>query len=191
MNNIVCHGIPDRELVLTRGDIINVDVTVFVGGVHGDCSRTFSVGGRKAVDDAGQKLVNTTLAALEAGIAACGPGQRWTDVQQAVTAVVDAGGFTQPGPFQAHGIADVFHAPPFYVHYPDDGGEAAAYGEMRPGHAFTVEPMLNEGGPGVAFWDDDWTAETADGLRSAQWEHTVLITEHGVDVLTAGHKVVE
>jgi len=180
VNNVVCHGIPDsREL--QDGDIINIDVTVYLEGHHGDCSETFLVG---SVDPPGQELVSVSRAALWAGVRACGPGKPWAGIGGAIQDFLEeeAGGKFRPVPaFTGHGIGTYFHGPPDILAcrntYP---------GTMEPGMTFTVEPAVSEGSHLVKVLKDGWTAVTPDSSRSAQFEHTVLITGEGVEILTLG-----
>ncbi len=176
VNEVVCHGIPD-DTVLVSGDIINVDVTVYHNGVHGDCSETFLVG---EVDERGRELVRVTHDALFAGIGVCGPGVEVKEIGCAIDRVVRGTGFSIVRNFVGHGIGSVFHTTPNVLHYKNN--EPA--GVLRPGMTFTIEPMINEGTHKNVTWPDDWTAATLDGKRSAQFEHTLLIVEDGVEILT-------
>jgi len=177
VNEVVCHGIPDaRELV--DGDIVNIDVTAYLGGYHGDLNETHAVGTPSPADI---KLVQTTAAALDAAIAICKPGVRYRDVGDAVSAVVKRAGFSVVRTYCGHGIGDLFHCAPNIPHYAGN----KAVGAMAAGQIFTIEPMVNAGGWRDATWPDGWTAVTADGSRSAQFEHTLLVTRGGVEVLTA------
>lgn len=176
VNNCVCHGIPDlRQLLL--GDIINVDVTVFSQGFHGDCSATFKVG---EVDAAGEKLIAVTQDCLNIGIQQCGPNKPFRGIGSAIESFARKAGLRVVPAFTGHGIGRYFHGPPDIYHcrnkYP---------GVMKPGMIFTIEPALSEGSPNIKILHDNWTAVTTDNSRSAQFEHTVLITESGVEVLTA------
>ncbi|EGD78862.1 methionine aminopeptidase 1D [Salpingoeca rosetta] len=175
VNNVIVHGVPDdREL--QEGDIINIDVTVFLNGVHGDTSRTFAVG---AVDRSAERLIEGAEKALHDAIATCGPGVPYCAIGEAVEAVADFYRLSICPYFIGHGIGPSFHAPPAVLHYYNDEDYV-----MKPGHVFTIEPALNEGSPEFRILADEWTAVTLDGQRSAQAEHTVLITEEGVEVLT-------
>lgn len=176
-NEVVCHGIPRAKRVLVEGDIVNVDVTSCFEGFHGDTSRTFVLG--EPGEDA-QRVTRAARACLDAGIAAVRPGGRLGDVGAAIMAeaarhrcglVVEYGG---------HGIGRRMHMPPHVSHV----GEAGRGVRLRPGMCFTIEPMLTVGEPGVRVLDDGWTVVTADGSPSAQFEHTVAVTETGVRVLT-------
>ncbi|MFM8238558.1 MAG: type I methionyl aminopeptidase [Actinomycetota bacterium] len=177
VNEIICHGIPDDRLLLD-GDIVNCDVTIFLHGVHGDTNATFCVGD---VDDDGRRLVAVTEAALWAGIGAVRPGARLNEIGRAIQATAEAEGFSVVRSFVGHGIGEVFHTAPSVPHYYDPHADLV----LEPGMTFTVEPMINEGdwelGP---IWADGWTAPTRDGSRSAQFEHTLLVTPDGVEVCT-------
>ncbi|KAL4081355.1 peptidase M24, structural domain-containing protein [Scleroderma yunnanense] len=177
VNNIVTHGIPD-DRPLEDGDIVNVDVTVYRNGYHGDTSQTFLVG---EVDETGRDLVNITNAALEAGISACGPGRPFQDIGLTIHKFIQkTPGYSVCTAFSGHGIGTVFHRPPWIYHTLNDEP-----GTMLPGHCFTIEPCIVEGSnPHVWVFPDGWTASTENCARSAQAEHMLLITESGVDVLT-------
>ncbi len=177
VNEVVAHGIPD-DRPLAEGDIVNCDVTIYLDGMHGDCSATFLVGD---VDPATRRLVDATQEALLAGIAAVRPNGRLRDIGRAIQRVADRGGFGIVRELVGHGIGEQFHGEP-YVHHYDEPRDRT---RLRPGMAFTIEPMLTLGDPDVVQWDDGWTILTLDGRPSAQFEHTVLVTSTGVDVLTA------
>ncbi|KAI0311781.1 methionyl aminopeptidase [Amylostereum chailletii] len=177
VNNVVVHGIPD-ERPLEDGDIVNIDITVYLGGFHGDTSRTFLVGD---VDAPGRALVAATRAALAAGLAVCRPGAPFKDIGRAIHACAQARGYVVSEQFTGHGIGRVFHRPPWIVHTLNDEP-----GAMRPGDCFTIEPALIQGSnPRAWIFPDGWTASTENCARSAQEEHMVLITEEGADVITA------
>lgn len=177
VNEVVCHGFPNAY-VLRDGDIINVDVTCYYGGFHGDCSETFLVGN---VDARGRELVKTTYDCLNAGIAVCKPGVPYHNIGGVIEDLAHAAGFTTTPNFCGHGVHRVFHDNPTVLHYRN----VVPNGVMKPGITFTIEPMINEGTAKNVMWPDDWTATTKDGKRSAQFEHTLLITEDGVERLTA------
>ncbi len=177
INEVVCHGIPSpRRLV--DGDIINVDVTTYLGGFHGDCSKMFTVG---SVSAAAEKLIRVTRESLWIGIREVGPGKHVGDIGAAIGEY--AGGQHGYGivtQFCGHGIGLKFHQAPRVSHVARRGtGEL-----LVPGVALTIEPMINVGSPHCVILDDDWTAVTEDGELSAQEEHTVLVTEDGCEVLT-------
>jgi methionyl aminopeptidase len=176
VNEVVCHGIPDSRS-LADGDIVNIDVTVFYEGVHGDTSVTFLVG---EVDDDSRHLVRETRNALTAGMAAVGPGSPVNTIGRAIESHAHANGLAVVRDFIGHGVGPEFHSALAIPHYYD----RRATTELVPGMSFTIEPMLNLGGPSLHLWDDDWTAVTDDGRRSAQFEHTLIITDDGCEVLT-------
>ncbi|MBI5497164.1 MAG: type I methionyl aminopeptidase [Deltaproteobacteria bacterium] len=182
-NEVVCHGIPSRRVVLREGDIINLDVTPILDGWHGDASRTYLVG---RVSDAARRLVETTQQCLDAAIREVKPGGRLGDIGEAIEEVAAKAGYSVVRDFVGHGIGDRFHAPPQVKHYGKrSGGDGRGRGlRLQPGMVFTIEPMINEGEWPVQMLDDGWTAVTADGKLSAQFEHTVVVTESGVEILT-------
>eukprot|EP00181_Compsopogon_caeruleus_P002996 CAMPEP_0184678370 /NCGR_PEP_ID=MMETSP0312-20130426/1105_1 /TAXON_ID=31354 /ORGANISM="Compsopogon coeruleus, Strain SAG 36.94" /LENGTH=342 /DNA_ID=CAMNT_0027127061 /DNA_START=935 /DNA_END=1963 /DNA_ORIENTATION=+ len=176
INEVICHGIPDST-VLRDGDIINIDVTCYVNGFHGDCSETFLVGD---VDEAGRTLVRVTWECMDRAIAICKPGVPYHRVGAVIEEHAHLFGFKSVPQFCGHGIGKAFHTTPNVLHYKN----VEPNGVMAPGHTFTIEPMLVEGSASSVTWPDNWTATTTDGKRSAQFEHTLLITEDGVERLT-------
>lgn len=176
VNEVICHGIPDST-VLRDGDIVNVDVTVFHDGVHGDTNCTFLVGD---VGPETRDLVDATYAATYAGIAAVAPGARIYDIGKAIERSVDRRRFGIVREFIGHGIGDQFHTDLQIPHYYDPRARTV----IEPGMTFTVEPMITVGPPDLWVWDDDWTAVTDTLQRSAQFEHTLLVTNDGVEILT-------
>lgn len=180
INEVVCHGIPDTEAVIEAGDLVKLDVSCFVGGVHGDTCRTVIAGGPEATDEAGRKLCTATKRALDETAALCGPGVPIRSIGHHIQSLVEAEGFASVREYSGHGIGQLFHTLPLVYHFKNDEPML-----MRPGMTFTIEPMLVEGSPRVLCWPDNWTIVTADGKRAAQYEHTILITEHGHEVLTA------
>lgn len=177
VNEVVAHGIPDdRELL--DGDIVNCDVTIYLDGMHGDCSATFLVGD---VAPGTRRLVDATREALSAGVSAVRPGARLRDIGRAIQAVAERERFGIVRELVGHGIGEQFHSEPYIHHYDEPRNRI----RLRPGMAFTIEPMLTLGDPDIVQWDDGWTVVTFDGLPSAQFEHTVLVTHDGVEVLTA------
>ncbi|XP_076444233.1 methionine aminopeptidase 1D, mitochondrial-like [Babylonia areolata] len=175
VNNVLCHGIPDSRK-LCDGDIINVDITVFYKGFHGDTSATFLVG---EVDEAGQRLVEVARRCRDVGVAVCRPGMEFGEIGHAIEKCAIAAGYTVVPEFCGHGIGEYFHGQPDIVHidYPNSL-------TMKPGMTFTIEPIICDGFPDFKILDDNWTAVSLDNSRSAQFEHTVLITHCGVEVLT-------
>jgi len=178
INEVVCHGIPDKKAILKEGDMINIDVTVFHNGYHGDCSEMFCVG---EVDEKGKKLIQATYDSWQAAIAICKPGVKYSEIGGVIEAIAKERGFTSTRNFCGHGVGTVFHTNPTILHYKNSVNN----GVMAPGHVFTIEPMINEGEHNNIMWSDNWTATTKDGGRTAQFEHTLLITEDGVEPLTA------
>lgn len=177
VNSVVCHGIPSPYQVLREGDIINVDVTPIIDGFHGDTSRTFIVG---SCEPEVRRLVDDTFEAMRRGIAVVRPGATTGDIGHAIQSFAEARGHGVVRQFTGHGIGRIFHTEPTIFHFGRPGGGV----ELQPGMTFTVEPMLNLGRPGCVILSDHWTAVTRDGSVSAQFEHTVTVTEDGVDVLT-------
>jgi methionyl aminopeptidase len=166
---------------LEDGDIVKVDVTVFLDGFHGDSCRTLCVG--SGVDAEGLALVAAARECLLAGIAACGPGVPFAEIGAAVEARAEALGVTNNRAFCGHGIGRFFHGPPDIFHF----AGSPSSGRMGPGMCFTVEPCILQGRDGVDVWArDGWTAATVDQARAAQWEHTLLVTDDGARVLTRG-----
>ena len=177
VNEVICHGIPD-DRPLEDGDIVNIDVTIFLDGVHGDHSVMACVG---AVDESSRRLVDVTREAMDLGIAAVGPGQPINVVGRAIETHAHKHGYGVVRAFVGHGIGEGFHMQPNVPHYFDRNARFT----MQPGMTFTVEPMLTMSGKyDYDVWDDDWTAVTHDLSRTAQWEHTVLVTDTGHEVLT-------
>jgi methionyl aminopeptidase len=176
VNEVICHGIPDSR-PLGDGDIVNLDVTVFAEGVHGDCSATFRVGD---VNPVASRLVEATRRCLDAGVAVVHPGRPFSDIGRAIEGLASRLGFSVVHQFVGHGIGPVFHTGLQVLHH----FSPRETRPMAPGMVFTIEPMINAGGPRAVLWDDGWTAVAADLSRSAQFEHTVLVTDTGVEVLT-------
>ncbi len=177
INEVICHGIPDSTR-LRDGDIINIDVTCYVDGVHGDCSEMVLVGN---VDEAGRKLVKVTFECLDKAIRICRPGTEYSTIGAVIEEHATQHGFGVARDFFGHGIGHEFHDMPNILHYRN----REPYGCMKVGHTFTIEPMLHETmNTRYRIWSDGWTAVTEDGARSAQYEHTLLIVEDGVEILT-------
>lgn len=178
INDVVCHGIPNEVQILQEGDIVNVDVTPKLNGYHGDTSRTFCVG---KVDPEVQLLVDRTKEAMDRGIAMVKPGNHFGDIGTAIEDYIAPFGYSIVKMFGGHGIGKIFHEDPF-VHHHKRGVKGP---EFKPGMIFTIEPMINMGKENVFIDPDDkWTVFTDDGSLSAQFEHTVLVTENGVEILT-------
>jgi methionyl aminopeptidase len=176
VNEIVCHGIPDSRR-LADGDIVNVDITAYIEGVHGDTSCTFLVGD---VDEDSAALVERTRAAMHAGIAVVRPEARVFEIGRAIEQSVAPYGYGVVREFIGHGIGDQFHTSLQIPHYHDPRNDTV----LLPGMTFTIEPMINRGGPRLDMWDDGWTVATRDLQRSAQFEHTILVTETSYELLT-------
>jgi methionyl aminopeptidase len=178
VNEVVCHGIPD-DRPLMPGDIVNVDVTAYIDGMHGDTSATFGVG---LLDEATAALVSTTLDALHHGINALGPDRDLRVVAEAIQPLAFVRGFGVVRDYGGHGIGTVFHSS-LHVNHSIERARAVP---LEPGMTFTVEPMLTAGTANHHRWPDGWTEVTDDLLPSAQFEHTVVITADGVETLTLG-----
>lgn len=176
VNEVICHGVPD-QYEIKDGDLVNLDVTTYFNGYHGDLNETVCVGN---VDKAGRKLVKTTRECFEKARNICKPGVFYRDLGNVIQKHAQSQGFSVVRSFCGHGINTLFHCAPSVPHY----AKNKTVGVMKPGHIFTIEPMINEGVWQDAMWPDNWTAVTADGKRSAQFEQTLLITEHGVETLT-------
>lgn len=183
LNDVVCHGIPSTDDVLKLGDIINVDVTSIVDGYFGDSSRMYLVGGAESCSKDALELVDITKKALYKGIAEVKPGAFTGDIGAGIQEYVESTGknYGIVREYTGHGIGKAFHEPPQILHF----GKRGTGQQLSAGMTFTVEPMLNIGTPYTKLSSEDgWTVRTADGELSAQWEHTVLVTDYGVEVLT-------
>ena len=176
VNEVICHGIPD-DRTLVDGDIVNIDVTSFVDGVHGDTNATFAVG---TIDPTSQRLVDVTRKCLELAIQAVRPGEPFSVIGKAIQAHAEANGFGVVRAFVGHGIGEQFHTDLHVPHYYDPAVSRLIEKDMT----FTIEPMITVGDWRHRMWDDDWTAVTADGSRTAQFEHTLLVTAGGAEILT-------
>lgn len=177
VNEVICHGIPDaREL--RDGDIVNIDITAYLDGVHGDTDATFPVG---QIDEESSLLLERTHEAMMRGIKAALPGRAINIIGRVIESYARRFGYGVVRDFTGHGIGHDFHSGLIVPHY----DAAPAYDDViEPGMTFTIEPMLNLGTPDWRMWDDGWTVVTADGARSAQFEHTILITATGPEILT-------
>jgi methionyl aminopeptidase len=176
VNEVICHGIPD-DRALVDGDIVNLDVTIFLDGVHGDTNATFLVG---EVDAESRRLVEVTHECLLEGIAAVRPGRPISDIGAAISTRAHAEDYGVVRAFVGHGVARQFHGPPHVPHH----YEPAATTVIQPGMTFTIEPMITLGNWRHLMWDDGWTAVTVDRRRTAQFEHTLLVTDSGAEILT-------
>jgi methionyl aminopeptidase len=177
VNHVVCHGIPSEQLILKNGDIINIDVAVIKDGWHGDTSRMYYVG---EPSKSARKLVETTYAAMWAGIRAVKPRATLGDVGFAIQTVAEKAGYSVVLDYCGHGIGMVYHEEPQVAHYGRPGQGIV----LKPGMLFTIEPMINAGKAATKELSDGWTVETRDKSLSAQWEHMVLVTDTGFEVLT-------
>jgi methionine aminopeptidase type I len=180
VNHVVCHGIPNDKR-LKNGDIINIDVTVIRDGFHGDTSRMYFVG--KPLPHA-QRLVQDCFEAMWQGIRCVRPGARLGDIGHAIQRHTEGQGFTVVREYCGHGIGRIYHEDPQVLHY----GKPGTGLELRAGMTFTIEPMINAGKRDVKLLPDGWTVVTRDHSLSAQWEHTVLVTDDGFEVLTQGSR---
>ncbi len=177
INHQVCHGIPSEKR-LKKGDIVNLDITVIKDGYHGDTSRMFVVGGEASI--LAKRLCTVTHECLWLGIAQVKPGAHLGDVGHAIQKHAEKHGFSVVREFCGHGIGRKFHEEPQVLHY----GKAGSGIDLVPGMTFTIEPMINAGRSAISELPDGWTIITKDRSLSAQWEHTILVTDTGCDVLT-------
>ncbi|MBO4582723.1 MAG: type I methionyl aminopeptidase [Alphaproteobacteria bacterium] len=178
VNDVIVHGIPSDDVILHDGDIVNVDLTAEYKGFHGDASRMFMIG---HVSDKARELVQTCQDALNAAIAICAPGVPLSEIGKTIESVVKPHGFSISRDFVGHGIGKVMHDDPQIFHFYDKMWDRV---KMVPGLVFTIEPMINTGRAECKIDADGWTARTVDGGLSAQWEHTLGITEDGVTIFT-------
>ncbi len=177
LNEVICHGIPDSTVV-QDGDIVNIDITAYIGGVHGDNNATFLAGD---VDEESRLLVERTKESLDRAIKAVKPGREINVIGRVIEKYAARFGYGVVRDYTGHGVGPAFHTGLVVPHY----DAAPQYDTLiEPGMVFTIEPMLNLGTPDWVMWDDDWTVVTADGRRSAQFEHTLLVTEDGAEILT-------
>ncbi|MBT3706884.1 MAG: type I methionyl aminopeptidase [Proteobacteria bacterium] len=176
VNHVVCHGIPG-EKKLKNGDIINIDITVIKDGFHGDSSRMFTVGQPPIL---AKRLIDTTKQCLMKGIEAVKPGTRLGDIGAIIQSLAEAQGFSVVREYCGHGIGRGFHEDPQILHY----GKPGEGIEITPGMTFTIEPMINAGRAQTKLLSDGWTVVTKDHSLSAQWEHTIAVTDSRVEILT-------
>lgn len=185
VNNVICHGIPNSKELLKVGDIINVDITTYKNGFHGDASRMYFVGGEAAVSPEAKKLVEVTLEALYVGINSVKPGNYFGDIGANIQSFIKSTrlNYGIVREYTGHGIGRDFHEAPQVLHF----GRPKSGPLIKPGMTFTIEPMINAGTyETILDQGDGWTVTTADGALSAQWEHTILVTDDGFDILTKG-----
>ena len=178
INEVVCHGIPSETTILKKGDIVNIDVTTILDGFYGDNSRMYAIG---PISAEAQKLINVTKHCMELGIQQVKPNARIGDIGHVIAQYAHSKGYSVVYEFCGHGVGIHFHEDPQIEHISRKGTGAI----MKPGMTFTIEPMINQGKPKVVIdRKDGWTVRTIDGKLSAQFEHTVLVTETGVEILT-------
>ena len=177
LNQVVCHGIPDFQRKLKDGDILNIDVTVIKGGWHGDTSKMFLVGRSQPHNE---RLVNITQECLYKGIEQVKPGAFLGDIGNAIQVHAEKNHYSVVEDYCGHGIGEIYHEDPQVLHY----GQAGTGLELQEGMCFTIEPMINLGTKYTKALADGWTVETKDGRNSAQWEHTLVVTSSGYEVLT-------
>ena len=176
-NEVICHGIPDEHDVIEDGDIVNVDVTTYLNKFHGDTNRTFLVGN---VSDEARELVRVTHECLMKGIEAVRPGAHLGDVGHAIQTHAESHGYSVVRDYCGHGIGYEFHEEPQVLHY----GRPGTREKLEEGMTFTIEPMINMGTEKSKVLGDGWTVITADGKLSAQFEHTIVVTADGAEILT-------
>ncbi|MBB5019569.1 methionyl aminopeptidase [Chitinivorax tropicus] len=176
INHQVCHGIPG-DRALKNGDVVNLDITVIKDGYHGDTSRMFELG---EVSIQAKRLCKVTFESMWLGIEQVAPGKTLGDIGHAIQKFAEGNGYSIVREFCGHGIGQQFHEDPQVVHY----GRPGTGVKLQPGMIFTIEPMINAGKAGIRMMGDGWTVVTKDHSLSAQWEHTVLVTDTGYEVLT-------
>jgi methionyl aminopeptidase len=176
-NDVIVHGIPSDDVVLEAGDILSIDCGAIIEGWHADAAVTVPVG---EVDDESKRLIQVTRASLEAAIDRVVAGNQLGDVGAAVEGKAEAAGFSVVREYVGHGIGTAMHEDPQVPNY----GPAGRGMRIKEGHVFAIEPMVNAGGPETELLDDGWTVVTRDGRRSAHFEHTIAVTDHGPEVLT-------
>lgn len=181
VNHVVCHGIPG-EKALNNGDILNIDVTVILDGWHGDTSRMYYAGDKVPVK--AKLLVDTTYDSMMAGINAVKPGATLGDIGHAIQSLAEGKRFSVVRDFCGHGLGRVFHMPPSVMHF----GTAGAGPKLKSGMFFTIEPMINAGGWETKILNDGWTAVTRDKSLSAQFEHSLAVTDNGFEIFTLSPK---
>ncbi|MBZ0222955.1 MAG: type I methionyl aminopeptidase [Dokdonella sp.] len=177
VNHVICHGIPNPGKLLKDGDIVNIDITVIKDGWHGDTSRMYCVGTPSVL---ARRLVDTTLEAMLTGIHQVRPGATLGDIGHAIQMHAEGAGFSVVREYCGHGIGQVYHEDPQVLHY----GNPGAGLKLQKGMTFTIEPMINAGKPYTRLLPDGWTVVTKDHSLSAQWEHTLAVTDDGFEILT-------
>jgi methionyl aminopeptidase len=181
LNHVVCHGIPSKDRILEEGDAVNVDVTAIINEHYGDTSRMFSIGKTSVKQN---NLIDVTHESMMRAIKILKPGVKLGDIGYEIQSFVEEKGFSVVRDFCGHGISTIFHEPPNILHY----GRKNTGMELKPGMTFTIEPMINVGKFGVKMLNDGWTAVTTDKSLSAQFEHTLGITENGYEIFTESAK---
>lgn len=177
LNDVICHGIPSADTILKEWDILNIDVTTIVDGYFGDSSRMYTVG---KISDKAQKLIDDAKFSLEVGIFQVFPGNQFGNIGYAIADFAEKKWYSVVREYGGHGVGINFHEEPFVYHKaPKNSGP-----KMKPGMIFTIEPMINAGKFATKLDKDNWTVRTKDGSLSAQWEHTVLVTKDGYEILT-------
>jgi methionyl aminopeptidase len=177
LNDVICHGIPHKDDVIKDGDILNIDITTFLNKFHGDTNKIFFVG---QVSDEIKKLVEITYQCLRAGINEVRPGAHIGDIGAVIQDLAHSNGYSVVEEYCGHGIGREFHEEPQVVHV----GKKGTGPEIKPGMTFTIEPMINIGERYCKVLKDNWTVKTKDGKQSAQFEHTILVTDTGHEILT-------
>jgi methionyl aminopeptidase len=180
VNEIICHGIPDKR-PLQDGDIVNLDISLYHGGFHGDLNETYYVGDKAKADPETVRVVETARECLQKSIDTVKPGTLFRSFGDVISAHAESRNCSVVRAYVGHGINQLFHGAPNIPHYKNN----KAVGACKEGMCFTIEPMINLGTHKDKTWPDDWTSATVDGKRSAQFEHTLLVTKDGVEVLTA------
>ncbi len=184
VNEVICHGIPSKTKILKLGDIINIDITVIKNGFHGDTSRMFIVGNKEQVSEKAKKLCTVTYECMWKGIQQVRPGTFLGDIGHAIETHARSFGYSVVDNYCGHGIGEVFHSSPQVMHVGTPGTGLQIFAGM----AFTIEPMINIGTKDGKTMADKWTVKTKDNSLSAQWEHTILVTDTGYEVLTLSEK---
>ena len=183
LNHVVCHGVPTKDRILEEGDALNVDVTAVVDGYYGDTSRMFCIG-KTSIKL--KNLIDTTYESMMRAIKILKPGIKLGDIGYEIQSYVEKKGYSVVKDFCGHGISTTFHEPPNILHY----GNKNTGLELKPGMTFTIEPMINEGKFGVKMLNDGWTAVTKDKSLSAQFEHTIGVTNDGCEIFTQPNKII-
>ncbi|KAL8968987.1 MAG: hypothetical protein Q9183_002215, partial [Haloplaca sp. 2 TL-2023] len=182
-NEVVCHGIPDQRILLD-GDILNLDISLYHGGYHADLNETYYIGDRAKDDPDSVRVIETTRECLDKAIDIVKPGTPFGAFGKVIEQHAKSRGCSVIATWGGHGINTEFHPPPWIPHY----SKNKAVGVCKAGMTFTIEPILTVGKAREVYWPDNWTNATVDGNRTAQFEHTLLVTETGVEVLTAGNE---